>query len=533
VNETDPSPRWTRAERLQLAALAGGLLASLPFYVAARFDATDVDASMYIVLARSLARGEGYRYLGSPFILHPPGMAALLAPIVGTAGARIAALNLFGCLCGAAAVLLLFVHQRARVGGALALLTAACLWLDPGFRLQCNRVLSDVPGLALLLLCLILERRAARARLLRSELALGLVIGLSAYVRFANILILPAILAARTIERVRTETPAESWPRFLARRAAPCALAAIAVVAPWSLRNAALAPPPPADQTQLYTISTAMWHTDPGDPRSPRFSLGEILARPRGTARPIAAALGSGLQSPSMDEPPSPVAGRAWASLAGLLGICLLAVLIRRRAAAPEIYAFGMTLFFLFYFTFATRLALPIYAIGLAAVFDTAGSALRRFLPARPALVVAGAGALAALFIVSNLATRGPRVDLDARHREDLAIAAAVGPLIAPEDRLASSRGPRWSVYLDRPVYNLRHAVRRAGRADAVETIIDTYGIDAVLLRPADPDDRPLARYFRDTYGPGIPAASGLLWRLPPRAQPTARNAGAYPQKGS
>src|SRR5262245_16648066 len=97
-----------RRELLPLALLTIGLLGSLPFYLATRFDGSDVDASMYIVMARSLAHGEGYRYLGAPFILHPPGMPALLAPIVATIGTSFTAFNLLGCLFGAAAVLLLY-----------------------------------------------------------------------------------------------------------------------------------------------------------------------------------------------------------------------------------------------------------------------------------------------------------------------------------------------------------------------------------------------------------------------------------------
>lgn len=217
-----------------------------------------------------------------------------------------------------------------------------------------------------------------------------------------------------------------------------------------------------------------------------------------------------------MDQPPSPAAGRAWGLAAALIVLSLLVVLARRREAA-EIYAVGLTAFFLFYFTFATRLALPIYAIGLAATFDFVGSGLRSFLPRGLALV--GAAALAAFFIVANFEPYGPRADLEARHREALAIADAVRPLLRPEDRLASARGPRWSVYLDRPVYNLRHAIRRAGRLDAAEAIIDKYGIDAVLLCPSDPEDRTLVTHFETLHGPGRPVASALLWLLPPHLE--------------
>jgi hypothetical protein len=39
------------------------------------YDATN-DGSMYIATARALLAGEGYSYLGSPFLIRPPGFSA-------------------------------------------------------------------------------------------------------------------------------------------------------------------------------------------------------------------------------------------------------------------------------------------------------------------------------------------------------------------------------------------------------------------------------------------------------------------------
>src|SRR4029079_3751718 len=126
----------------------------------------------------------------------------LLVPIVATIGTSFTAFNLLGCLFGAASVLLLYLFQRERTGSWAALLPAIVLWVDPGFWAQCNRVMSDVPGLALLLAALLVERRAARSGSWRDEIALGALIGVSAYVRWANILLIPCILAARIVRRM-------------------------------------------------------------------------------------------------------------------------------------------------------------------------------------------------------------------------------------------------------------------------------------------------------------------------------------------
>jgi hypothetical protein len=353
--------------------------------------------------------------------------------------------------------------------------------------------------------------RAARAPSWRREVLLGLAIGITSYIRPASILLAPAIVAARLLARLARRNAVERWGPYVWRRLAVFALVACAVLLPWKIRNILVAPPPPADQTMLYTISTGMWRTDPGDPRSPRIPLREILARPRTNARPLLDAIGSGLQSALMDDALTRAASGTWTLLAGVLTLSLAAVLLRRREPA-EIYAAGMALFFLFYFTFATRLALPIYVFALAALVEVLGMGLRRLVPKAQALVASGV--LLLFLVLANLEPHLVRPDLEAEQRRDLAIASAAAALLAPEDRLASTRGPRLSVYLDRPVYNLGHAIRRAGRVEAAEPVIDKYGIDTVILRPESPEDAALVPYFTARYGPGRPADAALLWRV-------------------
>ena len=67
-----------------------------------------VDGSIFIVTARSLAAGEGYRYLGEPFQVRPPGFPLLIVPFVSGLSDGFFAINFFVACFGAAGVLLLF-----------------------------------------------------------------------------------------------------------------------------------------------------------------------------------------------------------------------------------------------------------------------------------------------------------------------------------------------------------------------------------------------------------------------------------------
>src|SRR6185503_1179648 len=120
------------------------------------------DASVYLLCARSMLAGDGYAYLGQPFVLRPPGFSALLVPVLASRGLDFHALNLFVASFGVLAVACVFAYHRRRLGVGLALATALSLWLNPSFELACNRVLSDLPGTALLLVGLLLARWADR-----------------------------------------------------------------------------------------------------------------------------------------------------------------------------------------------------------------------------------------------------------------------------------------------------------------------------------------------------------------------------------
>ena len=236
--QTPDVPRTLPGERIALLVLVVGLFASLLFLVHGWYDPTN-DGSMYIVTARSIGAGEGYSMLGIPFQIRPPGFAYLIAPLIALRGTDFYALNLFVSVFGAVGVLLLYFCVRERLGWPLAWLLAVAVWTNPGYQELCNQPMSDVPGTTLLLGCLLLARWSGRKATVLADLILGLAIGLSAYVRSVDILLVPAILVARTCTRMFGHVGSDGWRPWLARLGA-LALGAFLVQLPWSLRNSAL-----------------------------------------------------------------------------------------------------------------------------------------------------------------------------------------------------------------------------------------------------------------------------------------------------
>jgi 4-amino-4-deoxy-L-arabinose transferase-like glycosyltransferase len=502
------SPR-SRLEWLALLALTVGLLASLAWFVHPWYDPTN-DGAMYILAGRSLAAGEGYSMLGEPFRIRPPGFAVMIAPILALRGTDFFALNLLVSLFGVGGCLALFAFARPRVGWPLAWLVALVLWLNPGYQLLCNQAMSDVPGTTLLVLCLVAERWAARSPGWRRDLALGLLIGLSAYVRTVDILLVPAILGARLLARWRRGGDAGPWRPWLAR-CAVLALAALLVQAPWSVRNGRAAPEPPVDQTLLYDYSTGMFHEDMGDPRSRRLSLGEVFERFPLRGGQALSVLGSRMTDSKGDlarEPDEtagvgPVERTLFAF--GFLA-CVLYVLVKRREST-EIFVLGTLAIVSVYFGFAARLLLPIYVLVLPAAAEALrdlGALLGRLLPAGLRLR-AGEG-FAGLALLALLAVDlSPFQDwerIEHRHRKYEMVRERVAARVEEDDVLAAHRAWHYAVFLERPVYALEFVLRRTESFAAAEELIDRYGIDAVVVSPIFNKDGEVAGYFDAAYGP-------------------------------
>lgn len=503
--------RWDRRSWIVLGALA--LLCSLssfwlvhPWYEA---GAETNDASMYVLSAQSLLRGEGYAYLEQPMIIRPPGMSLLLAPLLAWRGLDFAALNALVGLFAIAGTLLFYAWLRPRTGALVAGAAALVLWLNPGWRHFSNQLMSDVPGAALLAGLLLAERWAARTPSWKRDLVLGLAIGLSAYVRTILVLLVPAILAARALEHVREHGPGRGWLLFARRRALALAGAVLLALAPWSVRDALVAPPPPAEQNFLYSYSTGMLHADPRDPASPPRSLAKVAeALPR-RALALLEVLGSRFEGRRAPLPDALLG--AWALA------CVLVLLFRRRGTAEMLFLLVAALL-LVYFGFRPRLVLPLFVLALAAWGEAHVLLLARWTGR------ARAEALVALVLLAlALLDFQPRKGWDeierghaARTEQARAWSAALGGA----RRLAANIGWHDSVYLGLPVWSLYFAVKpdegdgRRADPNKAAALLEKHAIEAVLVAD-DPADRAWIPWLERRCGPGTPAGRGLVYRIP------------------
>jgi xanthosine utilization system XapX-like protein len=504
---------WSRTEKLVLALFVVAALASLAYLVHPWYDATN-DGSMYIACARSIVAGEGYSYLGEPFRIRPPGLSYLIAPLIAWLGTDFYALNLYISLFGIAGTVLLHLFLRDRIGWVLALLVSVAVWLNPGYQRSCTQVMSEMPGMALMLLALLLERWASEARGTRATLGretlLGVVIAAGCYVRSVNVLLLPALLLGRLGRRGARRDPELSWPRFAFLRLVPFAAVAMLLLLPWSIRNARAAPTSPTDQTHIYSYATGMFNVDPGDPRSPRRGIGDILGRVPLQTEKIVEVLGSRLKAylpPRIHKAPlgnydwSQEERRKYKSDRGLAVVAtalvllagLLYVLLKRREPA-DVFVWCVLGTVAIYFDFGDRLVIVVYDL------------VARLWGGRIAMAVACAGLAAVIAIDFDPHDGWKRIEY--QHQAFRDIAEAVEATLPIDARLGAPVGWHYSVYLDRWVYGLRPRPGGHPRVAALtmkqgrpvlsyeESIIDKYGLNTVVLSQQVPADRIYVDYF-------------------------------------
>jgi len=502
---------WSRADRLVLGMLVVIVLLSAVFLTHPWYEPRP-DAAIYISTARSIAAGQGITYLESPSVLRPPGLPLLISPLMAVEGPPdFRRLNALIVLFGAAGVVLLFVYQRERVGWLLALLGSLAIWLNPGYQRLCNQVMSDVPAIALVLLCLLIERWASRVPSTGRELALGVAIGASALLRSSVALLVPAVLVARGIEQI--ENRSAPWSSFWWRRAGLLVVTVLVLLLPWSAYERTHAPELPVDQTYLYSRGVGMWHVDPADPGSPRVPIADVLRRPGKHITPILDVLGSRMQvrvqqGDSTDES---AARSSYVGVSLLLLMGLFSSLWRRRSPM-ELFALGSLVVSLFYFSFVDRLMLPVYVFAFVASIDSLRALLRRRTSERMATTAIGACLL--LLIVVDFAPRAGWEQIRSEHAWHAAAMSKARDALPPDARIASMRGMHHSVHLGRPVFNLRFGIARGHGAEGAEAVIDRYRIDTVMLSPAIQMDRAPIAYFRHRYGKPESVGEMLIWRV-------------------
>jgi 4-amino-4-deoxy-L-arabinose transferase-like glycosyltransferase len=468
-----PDAASTRLDRTLLLVLLLGSLASLPLTVQPFWDARP-DAARYLLAARALADGQGYTVMGEPFRLRPPGFSALLAPLVAWRGFDFPALNAFTSLTGVAAVVLLYLLVLPRTGAWVAFGVAVVAWLNPQLQALCNQVMSDVPALALALLALVLARRADDRpwSLVRSAvLVLTLVAG--AYVRTANVLLVPAIV----LDRVCRHRLAD------ARRRLVLPVVAFTLLwLPWLLTPSYTSQ---YDSPDLHSYSTAFLRADPNDPDAPALGAERWEQRIADNAAAYASLFATGMVS----RRPSGVA-----PFVATIGLAALLFVLARRREAPEWFALATCAVIAGYYVAQARLLLPVYVLAIGALAESL-----QWIAARAASLRAATACTSALLLAVALAQRAgdPRPNARAEHDSLVAATDIVRATAAPDVAIAGDMGAVYALLLDRPVYSLRPLSRRGQDAELAR-LLDERRIGVIVAERPGPLDALVERWRAD-----------------------------------
>jgi 4-amino-4-deoxy-L-arabinose transferase-like glycosyltransferase len=196
-----------------------------------RHDSFDYDRH-----ARSIAAGDGFPQSGyvpdgGPSALRAPGYPYALGLVYAVSGDSIAAGRIFGAALGALTVLLLFLLARRIWGRRIALFAAALAAVFPPLVALSTELFSEnlfIPILLGAVLCVLRYRESAA---LRWAVAAGALAGMAALTRGPGIIALLPLLFGLWFLRPRLTGRALAGPAI----ALACS---VAVVAPWTIRNA-------------------------------------------------------------------------------------------------------------------------------------------------------------------------------------------------------------------------------------------------------------------------------------------------------
>lgn len=243
--------RWT----LSLLLLGAGALAVGVAVIDELAVGVVKDDGMYVVLARALASGQGYRYLnlpGTPAATHfPPGYPALLAVLslfVPRFPANLLAFKLMNAALLAAGAVLVARLLRERIDSdRLALGIGMASAASVPLLVLSSMVMSEPLFLAMVLALLAaLERFVMGPASWRGALLLGAGIGLCMLVRSHGFVLIPAALVVLGLRR--------RW-----RDAAVLTAVAVLCVLPWQWWSAHHAGDLPAPLLGAYGPYTSWW----------------------------------------------------------------------------------------------------------------------------------------------------------------------------------------------------------------------------------------------------------------------------------
>jgi hypothetical protein len=244
--------RWWLLALIALAAL--GLAVGVAIIDAAPVGVFADDA-FYVILARSIATGQGLSNLnlpGAPAATHfPPGYPAVLALLWRMAPAfpaNLIVFKAFNAVCLAAIAVGTARFMRLRVSGPrLAIATGVVTAVSLPLLILGNMLLSELFFLALLMFLLPeLERLAERRTSPERLVALGAAIGVCTLIRTHGIVLLPATVAVLIVRR--------RW-----RDVAVISAVTMLCLLPWQLWSAKHGGVVPAPLLGEYDSYTGWW----------------------------------------------------------------------------------------------------------------------------------------------------------------------------------------------------------------------------------------------------------------------------------
>ena len=307
----------------------------------------DWDGAVYLLTGKSLAAGEGYRYLGEPFFMRPPGLPLLLSLFLEDGEYDFRAMNLVLLAFAGLTVTMIFLALRPLHGVWIALGVALLTGTSKLFTHFFNFALAEYPYFTVFFLGVILHQVSVRTRTRWWLPALlgALCFTLAVHLRTAAVLAWAGIALASLLRcqgRQRLSGPL-------------LALVTVVLMLPWLgySRWAAAQATVPVEQELQFDYTTAMLHADPGDPGSPWISGADWLRRIHQNGELL------------LDElvlTSFHIEGSGWLSQALLCGLVAVGLLIclRRGSLLYECLTITFALFVLCYFAYGSRLLTPL-----------------------------------------------------------------------------------------------------------------------------------------------------------------------------
>lgn len=172
------------------------------------------DSCIYMSLARNIAEGDGFEFLGVRGVGLPPGYSLMIAPAYLTGARPILALSILSWCFAVVAMLGVFVWAR-RLSPRWAVLITSVTMLNAGLWFQYRRTLKEVAFLAVLIwsvnACRWLQNAKRKRELIVRGTVAALLTGSLVLVRFSGVVVVAAFAAVMLLEARRNR--GASWRR--------------------------------------------------------------------------------------------------------------------------------------------------------------------------------------------------------------------------------------------------------------------------------------------------------------------------------